>query len=160
MELSRTLNVDVICDKIHDIVSGIMKCDASIISSYRREDNTIRTLSVWANGIKEDASLVPPMKLAPNGSGIQSPVLRSGKPIIISDYAEAFKTSRNKFSYDEGKMLDEPVAEYGSAIIVPLKLEGVVIGSMQVLCREKNTYSADDMRMLKNYFCSAFCGNC
>ena len=93
-QLSSTLEPSVIYDKIYHIISELMACDSMIISSFNKEDKMIKCLSVWADGVKIDLSDFPLIPLAPEGHGIQSPVIRSGKPKIILNYKTEFLKSK------------------------------------------------------------------
>ncbi len=148
-QLSSTLEPAAIYDKIYHIISELMPCDSMIISSYNSNDNMIKCLSVWADGGKIDLSDFPLIPLAPEGQGIQSPVIKSGKPKIILNYKAEFKKSRYQITRTSNPRSGAKPDLYSSGIIIPLKLEGRVIGTLQVLSRKKDAYSAEDLRILE-----------
>lgn len=147
--LSKTLDLNSIYDKTYDIVSEIITCDSMVISSYSREDNMLRCLSVWADGQKLEVSDLPALPLAPEGHGIQSPVIRTGKSRLILDYSSYYKTSINKFSKSGGKITARTKKLYSSALVVPVKTEGNVIGTIQVFSYKASAYNEDDLRLLE-----------
>ena len=55
-ELSSSLDMNAVYDKVYHVSTGAMSCDMMSISSYSNDDNMIRTLSVWGNGEKVDVS--------------------------------------------------------------------------------------------------------
>lgn len=147
--LSKTLDLNSIYDKTYDIVSEIMPCDSMVISSYSKEDNMLRCLSVWANGQKLEVADLPALPLAPEGYGIQSPVIRSGESKLILDYNSYYKKSINKFSKSDGKITTRAKKLYSSALVVPVKTEGNVIGTIQVLSYKTSAFNEDNLRLLE-----------
>jgi len=148
-QLSSTLEPSVIYDKIYHIISELMACDSMIISSFNKEDNMIKCLSVWADGSKIDLSDFPLIPLAPEGHGIQSPVIRSGKPKIILNYKTEFLKSKYQITRSSSPLPGKQIELYSSAVMIPLKLEGEVIGTLQVLSRKKDAYGEEDLRILE-----------
>ena len=82
----------------------------------------------------------------PIGSGYEDPVIRKGEPIIIHDYPEAYRKTVSKYSLRIGGATNEMIGRlYGSALIVPMKLEGKVIGCIQILSYKLNDYTHDNL---------------
>lgn len=148
-ELTKTLDLDSVYDNSYRIISGLMSCDTMMVSSYDKEDNLIRVLNVWTEGFKPSLKELPPIPLAPKGFGIQSEVIRTGESLLISDYDSYFKKSINKYTFNDEKPEKEIKKVYSSALIVPMKIDGAVIGTIQVLSMKKNSFTENDLRMLE-----------
>ena len=148
-EITSTLEIEIIYSKIYKIVSEIMPCDSLIISSYDKDEKLIKCQSIWADGIKLDTLAIKPIPLAPKGFGIQSMVIRSGQPKKILNYEFAFSKAVTKHVYTNSKESVKKDLVYSSAMLVPLKVEGRVIGVLQVSSFTKNAYNDDDLRILE-----------
>ncbi|MCI0716426.1 MAG: PAS domain S-box protein, partial [Chlorobi bacterium] len=149
-ELSKTLDLESVYSKAYYIVNEIMPCNSMIISSYSKSDNMIKCLAVWADGNKLDVSVFPLLPLAPKGYGLQSPVIHSGESKMVLDYRRAYKKSVNRFFYADGKVVNENKKLYSSALVVPMKIEGEVVGTIQVLSYKEKAFDADDLRILES----------
>ncbi|MBZ0201844.1 MAG: PAS domain S-box protein [Ignavibacteria bacterium] len=148
-ELSKTLDLNSVYNNSYRIISGLMPCDTMMVSSYDKKDNMIRVLSVWTEGHKPALKELPPIPLAPKGYGIQSNVIHTGESLLILDYKSYFKKSINKYTFTDDKLDKNIKSIYSSAMIVPMKVEGSVIGTIQVLSFKKDAYTENDLRMLE-----------
>lgn len=148
--LSGSLDMTTVYDRINKIVSGKMSCDSMIISSFNKERSEIKLLSVWGDGVKADLVEAAPIPLAPKGFGIQSEVIRSGESKLILDYGKQFLKSITKRTYTDNKPLEKAKRLYSSALLVPMKIDGEVIGVIQVLSYKKSAYSESDLRLLES----------
>ena len=84
-QLSETLDLNTIYRTFFDLVSGIMPHDNLIVSSFDSEKNLIYCEYAIADGVEVDVSELPPVPLEPEGMGLQSQAIRSGKPLMIND---------------------------------------------------------------------------
>jgi PAS domain S-box-containing protein len=149
-ELSGSLDMTTVYDRINKIVSSKMSCDSMIISSYDKQKSEIKMLSVWADGRKANLLDAPPIPLAPKGYGIQSEVIRSGESKLILNYEEYYSRTITKITYTNDKPEEHPKNLYSSAILVPMKIDGRVIGVIQVLSYKKNAYDNSDLQLLES----------
>src|SRR2546429_1660805 len=92
--LGSTLDPERIYDAMHSLVTGVMDCISLIVSTYDPETSQIRCAFAWIEGRRMDAAQFPPVPLAPEGSGMQSAVIRTGEPLSIPDVDERLKTSK------------------------------------------------------------------
>ncbi len=153
-ELSQTLDLNIIYNRFYAFVSTIMDCDFMMLSSYHAQEKEIRCTYLIMDGKEQDVSAYPPLKLNSEGGGTQSLVITSGKPLLIRDYLAQMKTSQNTFYIrDDGKLdapknrpPDENVTR--SAIMVPMRLDGEVIGVLQVMSYKEDAYNEDDLRIM------------
>ena len=153
--LSGTLDLGTIYDRLRQLISRITPCDGLVVSSYNPEDQLIRCEHAWVNGAYIDHAKLPPVPLAPEGGvGMQSQVIREGKPILFGDVAEQVKHPRGKF-YDvapDGKpkeIKDGQSSVTQSALMVPVKLEEQVRGVVQVMSDARNVYELEDLEILE-----------
>jgi len=149
-ELSASLDMTIVYDRINKLVSDKMSCDSMIISSFNKERSEIKLLSVWGDGVKADLVEAVPIPLAPKGYGIQSEVIRSGESKLILDYENQFLKSITKITYTDNKPLEKAKGLYSSALLVPMKIDGEVIGVIQVLSYKKSAYDESDLRLLES----------
>jgi PAS domain S-box-containing protein len=153
-ELNKTLNLEDAYKVILEFVSKLMDCEGLIVSRYDRKTQKIYYSYVWIQGARTETGSVPPVDLAPEGKGILSRVIRSGNPLIINDYEAELKKSQTKFRVDEkGRTYDinsERKDNTKSALLVPLKIEGKVIGVLHITSFKKNAYTQEHMRLLES----------
>ncbi|MFI5211577.1 MAG: PAS domain S-box protein, partial [Ignavibacteria bacterium] len=149
-KISNTLDMNIVFDNIYKSVYAIMPCDTMIISSFKKEEKMIKVVAIWADGEKPAIRNYPELPLAPEGYGIQSEVIRSGESKLILDYKKHFKKSINNYSYSNDNISSKPKSLYSSALLVPMKIEGNVIGTIQVLSYKKNAFNGDNLRMLES----------
>jgi PAS domain S-box-containing protein len=148
--LSGSLDIESIYDNTYKIISSKISCDSMIISSYNDETKNIKILSVWGEGEKPDVSIFPLIPLAPKGHGIQSEAIRSGNSLLINDYKEYYKKTVTTFTYTDNEMLKESKSIYNSAIVIPMKHDGNIIGVIQLLSNEINAYTESNLKLLES----------
>jgi PAS domain S-box-containing protein len=153
-QFSRTLDLEVVYDTLYDLVSSIIDCDGLFVSSYDSKDSLIRCTYARHERQRLDASQFPPIPLGPKGHETQSVAVWTGEPLLIQDCQAQSKacqpvyyTGKGRFA-DGGKIPDE-ADRTRSAIIVPLKLEGRMVGLVQVSSYEYDAYTEDDLRFLE-----------
>ena len=152
-EISASLHIREIYDSIYSIIKEHMLCDSMHISSFDNDSKMIKCIASWHEDRKMDVSKFPLLPLEPEGHGIQSRVIRTGASLMINDYEEELKKSINNFYYDnkgilKGKM-PKKAPHTQSALLVPMKLEGKVIGVIHVMSYKQNAFDTDDLRLLE-----------
>ncbi|NOS86779.1 MAG: GAF domain-containing protein [Ignavibacteria bacterium] len=148
--LSGSLDIESIYDNTYKIISSKISCDSMIISSYNDVTRNIKILSVWGKGEKPDVSNLPLIPLAPEGHGIQSEAIRSGNSMLINDYKEYYKKTVTTFTYTDNEMLKESKSIYNSAIVIPMKHDGKIIGVIQLLSNKSNAYTESNLKLLES----------
>jgi PAS domain S-box-containing protein len=148
--LSGSLEIENIYDTTYKIISSKLAGDSMIISSYDEEEQKIHIISVWTNGVKPDIKGLPPVPLAPEGRGIQSEVIRTGKTLLIENYKEHFRKTVTSYSNTNNVIhkTDDPL--YNSAIIVPMKHDNKIIGVIQLLSYKEKAYNEANMKLLES----------
>jgi two-component system cell cycle sensor histidine kinase/response regulator CckA len=151
--LSRTLDPHAVYDALQELVAGIMPCDGLLVSTYDPDDNLIRCAYAWVEGERPDVSCFPPIPLAPAGRGMQSIVIRGGEPLLIQDTRAQSQTGNRSYYLDpDGTIHDQPSegSEHTQcALMVPIRLEGRVLGTVQVMSNRKGSYTDDHLRILE-----------
>jgi PAS domain S-box-containing protein len=152
--LGSTLDPERIYDTVRELIAGMMECDSLIVSSYDPSDNLIRCAYAWVEGERLDASRLPPIPLAPEGKGMQSTVIRTGEPLFIGDMIEGTKRLQTRYYVDpDGTVADKPREDAPTAqsgLMVPVKLEGRVVGVAQIMSTGgKYAYTMDHLRLLE-----------
>ncbi len=152
--LNRTLNIEDTYKVIIDFVSKFMDCEGLVVAEYNSKEQKIYYTAAWIQGVWSETSNIPPIDLAPEGKGILSRVIRSGKSLILNDYVAELEKSKTKFRVDEkGKTYDinsERKDNTRSALMVPLKIEGKVIGVLHIISFKKNAYTEEHMKLLES----------
>lgn len=148
--LSGSLDIESIYDNTYKIISSKIPCDSMIISSYNDEEKNIKILSVWADGVKPDINIFPVIPLAPEGRGIQSEVIRTGRSILIEDYREYYKRTVTAYRYTNDRLVKESNPKYNSAMVIPMRHEGKIIGVIQLLSYKKDAYNLSNLKLLES----------
>jgi signal transduction histidine kinase len=152
-ELGRTLDLQEVRETLGELVAQVMPCDCLVVSSYDAEEQLIHCVYSLHEGKSLDVSTFPPIPLEAEGWGTQSVAIRSGEGLLIRDYDARIETSRTAYYVsDKGQVVEDvPEGEdrTRSALVVPLKLEGQVVGIVQVFSYHLDAYSEDDLRMLE-----------
>ena len=146
-QLSETLSLPLLYQRLYELISVSMDCDTFIISSYNKEEEMIYAQYIIHEGKEQDATVLPSIPLEPEGQGTQSQVIRKGTSLIIFDYMEHRKQIKTDYyvnnngevgDYDN-KPQDEKSMQ--SVLATPLKLDGEVVGVIQVMSYKRNVYS-------------------
>lgn len=153
-DLSSSLEEQDLFQKLRSLVLRVLPCDGLIVSSFNPEEGLIRCGHAWTVGSTLDPATLPPIPLGPEGSGMQSQVIRSGKAMLFADVNKRVKHRTGQFynvepdgsvrEFEEG---EEAVTH--SAMMIPLKLEGQVTGVVQVMCHQENVYTQDHLSFLE-----------
>jgi PAS domain S-box-containing protein len=135
--LGSTLDPDRIYAHLRELISQSMVCDSLTVSIFDADEQAIRCTYAWLEGETIDASTLPSIPLAPEGKGMQSAVIRSGEPLLVNDFEEAARNSVTVYHVDTGGKIDtsatSSAARTQAAILVPVKLDGKVLGVTRVL---------------------------
>src|SRR5579885_2068705 len=110
-QLSSTLDSTKVCERLRSLVSRAMPCDGIIVSSYDSLTDLITCEYAFSDGVVLDASTLPPLTLGPPGTGMQSEVIRSGKPMRFGDVASRVKDPRGTFMNVQGDGTVEDIAK-------------------------------------------------
>jgi PAS domain S-box-containing protein len=151
--LSETLDIKAIYACINQYVKAALPCDYLIISRFDPQNEMITCEYLHSDEGPQNVSSFPPIPLEPPGHGTQSLAIRSGESLLLSDYQQALRTAKNKYIFNEKAEIIEEVPDDPetprSAIIVPLKVEGKVVGVLQILSDTPNAHTEDHLRFVE-----------
>ncbi|MBI5295672.1 MAG: PAS domain S-box protein [Chloroflexi bacterium] len=162
-EATHRLNVSLDAGYIHEViytnVRQLMPCDTLFISAFDPASGMISMAGGWHDDRPVDVTAYGPIPLEPQGSGIQSQVIRTKTPESIPDFQARLKTVQVVHHFDgDGQAVDELPEEEDiprSALVVPLLTEGNVLGVIQVFSYRLNAYTEDDLQILTGFSAQA-----
>lgn len=151
--ISQSLHLEDVYNTFYTLVSSLMSCDNLFIAGYDGETQLITAEFVIVNQARLDESTLPPIPLEPDGQGLVSPVIHSGKSRLINDVTAITRPpDAQLYIDDQGVVYDEdnlPQDEKitRAMILVPLIFQNAVTGVVQIQSFTKNAYSEDDLRL-------------
>ena len=153
-QLGGSLDPDAIFTRMVNSVRGAMRCDGLIVSSFDAGTRTIRCDYAWVGGNVLDPSTLPPLTWRPDSAGMQSQVIRTGRPMIFHDVTERVRDPKGRFyEVDPGggvrDLRNAPPPLSKSALMAPLRLEGAVVGVVQVMADVVDAYGQADLELLE-----------
>jgi two-component system, OmpR family, phosphate regulon sensor histidine kinase PhoR len=136
--LNETLELERVYDRFDELLTDAVPHGGVIVSSFDPATGVIRCEYALVDGEKLDPAILPPLELNREGGGMQSRVIVSGQPLVVNDVPEQVKDPSGVY-YDvnkEGRMRKLP--EEGppgvqSAMMLPVKYEGEVVGVVQLM---------------------------
>jgi PAS domain S-box-containing protein len=135
--LNETLELERVYDRFHELLADAVPHNGVIVSSFDPETDLISCDYAWVDGGKLDPAILPPLPLNREG-GMQSRVIMSGEPLLQNDVPEQVKDPEGVY-YDvdrEGhmrKLPEEGPPAVQSALMLPVKFEGEVVGVVQLM---------------------------
>jgi PAS domain S-box-containing protein len=136
--LNETLELERVYDRFSELLADAVPHNGVIVSSFDPEKGLISCDFAWVDGEKLDPSILPPLPLNREGGGMQSRVIMTGEPLLQNDVPEQVKDPAGVY-YDvdrEGhlrKLPDEEPPGVQSALMLPVKHEGQVVGVVQLM---------------------------
>jgi len=154
LALGALTEVPAILRTLHSEVQTLLDAATFFVSRYHKDSQLITALFVVDEGMERDASTFPPVPLAPKGKGMQSHVLRTGKPLNVPSLAEREHKMQTVHHIASDGTLTPPPPETErenctkSALLVPLMFRGEPTGVLQVQSNRLNAYSHEDEDLL------------
>ena len=136
--LNETLELERVYDRFRELLAEAVPHNGVIVSSFDPETELISCDYAWVDG--EQARPRDPAAAAaePRGRRMQSRVIMSGEPLLQNDVPEQVKDPGGVY-YDvdrEGhmrKLPDDGPPGVQSALMLPVKHEGEVVGVVQLM---------------------------
>jgi len=160
LEATRRLSGSLVAEEIHDelreLVGRAIPFDGMVVSSYDPDSHVARCVYGWVNGRKFDPSTLPPITIDPEGQGMQTEVIRSGKAKLFADVRARVRRPGRYYDVDpQGKVHDLSKPGAGPpgarcALMAPLKLEGRVVGIVQVMSDTEGAYRRQHLGVLED----------
>lgn len=145
-KLSSTLDLKLIYTSLYEMVSQVMPCSELTVSAYAPDRRMLRCVYGIRNGESIDTDRVPPMIVDSDGEGEESRVLRTGKPLIHNEIQQPanglLETVHAGPAFNRNQ-------ETGSLLLVPIVLEGQVVGLVRVSGRDHPGYTTENLRTLE-----------
>jgi len=157
LRLSGTLESQEICSGLRELAVRAIPCDGMVVSSFDAASSTVRCVYLWVNGQLLDPGTLPvlPIDLA-NGRGMQTEVIRSGAGRLFADVRDRVRRGGRYFDVSrEGRVRDlsppdSQPAVSRCALMVPYKLEGKVVGIVQMMCDTPGAYAGEHLSILES----------
>ncbi len=149
--LNETLELERVYDRFRELLADAVPHNGVIVSSFDPGTEGIRCEYAWVDGGKLDPSILPPLQLNRGGGGMQSRVIVSGEPLLVGDVPEQVKDPAGVY-YDvdrEGhmrKLPEEGPPRVQSAMMLPVKHEGEVVGVVQLM-HESHVYDREQLEL-------------
>ena len=147
--LNETLELERVYERFHELLAEAVPHNGVIVSSFDPETELISADYAWVDGGRLDPSILPPLPINRVGGGMQSRVIVSGEPLLVNDVPEQVKKPDGVY-YDvdrEGrvrKLPEEGPPGVQSALMLPIKLDGEVVGVVQLM-DERVTYDQEQL---------------
>ena len=151
--LGETLEIERVYYRFHELLADAIQHDGVVVSSFDERESLIRCEYAWVEGEHVDPKTLPELKLSTAG-GMQSEVIRTGKPLLENDVGGRVAGDEGGTFYDvdrEGtvrKLPDTGPTHVQAAMMVPVKHEGRVVGVVQLMSDER-TYTDEDLELVE-----------
>jgi PAS domain S-box-containing protein len=134
--LGETLEPRRVYERFREIMAEAIPHDGVVVSSYDEAEGVIRCDYAWVDGRLLDPAILPPLSFNESG-GMQSEVIRTGRPLLTNDVAGRVQDDGTYYDVDaEGtmrKVPDEGPPRAQAAMMVPIRHEGSVVGVVQLM---------------------------
>jgi PAS domain S-box-containing protein/putative nucleotidyltransferase with HDIG domain len=154
LALGALTEVPAVLRTLHDEVRTLLDADGFFLSRYDKDTGLITALFAVDGDVERDVSTFPPVPLAPEGRGMQSQVLRTGKPLNVPDWIEGERRMQTVHHIAAGGTFTPPPPETEresctkSALLVPMIFLGEPVGVLQVQSNRLSAYSDEDVDLL------------
>ena len=149
--LNETLELERVYNRFRELLAEAVPHNGVIVSSFDPETGLISCDYAWVDGDKLDPTILPPVPLNREGGGMQSRVIVTGEPLLVRDVPERVKDPGGVY-YDvdrEGhmrKLPEEGPPGVQSAMMLPVKHEGEVVGVVQLM-HESELYDQEQLEL-------------
>ena len=154
LALGNLMDLQAILRTLYAEVRTLVDADGFFVSRYHKDTGLITALFAIDDGVERDVSTFPPLPLAPEGKGMQSQVLRTGRPLSVPDWLEGERQMQTVYHIAPDGTFAPPPPEdereecTKSALLVPMMLQGEPMGVLQVQSNRPNAYSDEDADLL------------
>ena len=134
--LGETLDPQHVYERFRELMAEAIPHDGVVVSTYDPADGSIRCVYAWVDGELLDVSIFPPLQLQASG-GMQSQVIRTGRPLLTNDVAGRVQDKGTYYDVDSKgtmrKVPDEGPPKAQAAMMLPIRHEGSVAGVVQLM---------------------------
>jgi PAS domain S-box-containing protein len=156
LALGETTDLERVFHIVYEHVCALMDADAFVVSFYDDQAEHLRAGYVVSEGEVMDVAVFPPIPLEEPGHGMQSQVVRTGQPLYLPDARQTMKSMQTIYTVtDDGEVVAGPPqgdtpSNTISFLCVPMKIEGQIIGTMQVQSYRFDAYTPADAELLSS----------
>jgi hypothetical protein len=147
--LGESIEPERVYERFHELIGDVLQHDGLLVSSYNDREDMIRCEYAWTDGAAIDPATLPPLQLNREGGGMQSRVIVTGEPVLFDNVPERVTTVDGVYYNVDAEGRVEKIPDTGpakttSAMMVPVKDEGRVVGVVQLMT-DRGVYSEDDL---------------
>ena len=147
--LGETLEPLRVYEHFRELMAEAIPHDGVVVSSFAADEGLIRCDYAWVDGELLDVAIFPPLRFNEH-SGMQSEVIRTGRPLLTNDVAGRVQDSGTYYDVDAGgslrKVPDEGAPTAQAAMMLPIKLDGRVVGVVQLMS-DRQGYREDQLEL-------------
>ena len=155
IDFSRDADLHDVYRTTYQQVKALMDPDAFIISRFDAPQDRIKPVYIVCDGDERFVDEMSPADLCEPAEGPVGEVIRSGKPLVVSDYQTVKSEARVQYrlaSADpEGQLLGSDADGRplpSSALLVPMRNRDQVVGVIQVQSYEAEAFKSEDAELL------------
>jgi signal transduction histidine kinase len=152
-ELGEGLEPERVYERFHELLGEVIEHDGLVISSYEPAEELIRCDYLWNEGNVIDPATLPALRLNREGGGMQSRVIVSGMPFLFNDVAQEIREHEGVYYNVDREGGIERIPDGGpprtkSAMMVPVKHEGGVVGVVQLMS-DRGEYTTEQVELFE-----------
>lgn len=152
---STTLDINELYDKLFDVLLNIVDFQDMFVARFDESNRKIKY--IYLRSILEanriDVSNIPEIPLAPQGKGILSEAIRKNDTLVVNNYQKRLRESSVKYHItNEGSLSEQEIEkEYviESALIVPIKLNGKILGFITIMSKNNNEFDDKNLHWIE-----------
>jgi PAS domain S-box-containing protein len=150
-KMSATLDRQALCSAFRELAGDAVPCDGMVVSTFDPERGEIRCAYVWTGSLEMDPTSLPHIKYDPESGGMQTEVIRTGESRVFDvgervsrpggQYIEVERDGSQRDLKEETAAPPTP----RSALMTPIKLDGRVLGVVQVMSHKLDAYGPREL---------------
>lgn len=153
-QLGSSLDPEDIYRALQKLVAGVMDCENLIVSSYDRANGKITCEYAYVEGRVLNPATFPPVKFDPEGRGMQSGVIVSGRPSLVKNLEQEIRKPGTSYvdidsSGTKRAIRSREDTQVRSILSVPIRVGGRTSGVVQVMSHDPEAYNDADLRILE-----------
>jgi two-component sensor histidine kinase len=151
---SSTIDINELYDKLFDVLLNIVDFQDMFVARFNEKERKIKYIylrSVLENQ-RIDVSVIPEIPLAPEGKGILSEAIRKNDTVVIHDYQRRLRNAKKFYVTNQGSLSESEIEKpytIESAMIVPIKLNGKILGFITVMSKNKTEFNSENLHWIE-----------
>ncbi len=145
--LGQKIDLNTVYTTIYDSIIAVVDFKTFIVSSYNIQNQTVTIEFSRHLGQEMETSQIPVLTINDEKIGAQRDVILTGESLLINDYKEIPKKQYLHYQIKEDETTSDDLA--CSVIIVPLKIDDQVQGTIQIYDDKTNAFSQDTLYFLE-----------